>query len=199
MKLLLKSTVIAFVLTVIFSMIPFSAQCKNVSDNVFRLHILANSDSETDQNLKLCVRDKVLEYTECLYKNADNLQNAEQLTKESLQDIANVAQREVLDNGYSYQVKAEVRKIHFDTRCYENVTMPSGDYEALRITIGEGKGHNWWCVMYPSLCVGAATNYEELKDKTTDNEYKMMTDGGYDVQFKVVEYFQNIVNFFHCT
>ena len=199
MKLLLKSAVIAFVLTVIFSMIPFSAQCKNVSDNVFRLHILANSDSETDQNLKLRVRDKVLEYTECLYKNADNLQNAEQLTKESLQDIANVAQREVLDNGYSYQVKAEVRKIHFDTRYYENVTMPSGDYEALRITIGEGKGHNWWCVMYPSLCVGAATNYEELKDKTTDNEYKMMTDGSYDVQFKVVEYFQNIVNFFRCT
>lgn len=199
MKLLLKSAVIAFVLTMIFSMIPFSAQCKNVSDNVFRLHILANSDSETDQNLKLRVRDKVLEYTECLYKNADNLQNAEQLTKESLQDIANVAQREVLDNGYSYQVKAEVRKIHFDTRYYENVTMPSGDYEALRITIGEGKGHNWWCVMYPSLCVGATTNYEELKDKTTDNEYKMMADGGYDVQFKVVEYFQNIVNFFHCT
>ena len=199
MKLLLKSAVIAFVLTVIFSMIPFSAQCKNVSDNVFRLHILANSDSETDQNLKLRVRDKVLEYTECLYKNADNLQNAEQLTKESLQDIANVAQKEVFDNGYSYQVKAEVRKIHFDTRYYENVTMPSGDYEALRITIGEGKGHNWWCVMYPSLCVGAATNYEELKDKTTDNEYKMMTDGGYDVQFKVVEYFQKIVNFFRCT
>ncbi|MCH5298180.1 MAG: stage II sporulation protein R [Ruminococcus sp.] len=197
MKLLFKSFAIAFVLSVIFSMIPFSAQCKNVSDNVFRLHILANSDSESDQNLKLKVRDKVLEYTENLYKSAVDLQNAEQLTKESLQDIANVAQKEVLRNGYSYPVSAEVKKVHFNTRCYDNVTMPSGDYEALRITIGEGKGHNWWCVMYPSLCVGAATNYEELKNKTADDEYRIMTDGGYNIQFKVVEYFQNIVNFFH--
>ncbi len=197
MKLLSKSIVIAFIITVIFSMIPFSAQCKNVSNDVFRLHILANSDAESDQSLKLKVRDKVLKYTESLYKNASNLQDAEQLTKENLQEIANVAQKEVYDNGFSYQVRAEVKKIHFDTRYYENVTMPSGNYEALRITIGEGKGHNWWCVMYPSLCVGAAANYEELKDKTTDDEYRIMTDGGYNVQFKIVEYFQNICNFFH--
>lgn len=199
MKLLFKSFTIAFVITLIFSMIPFSAQCNNVSDNIFRLHILANSDSDSDQNLKLKVRDKILEYTESLYKTATDLNNAERLTKENLQSIVNIAQQVVYDNDYSYRVSAEVTNTHFDTRYYENVTMPSGDYDALRITIGEGKGHNWWCVMYPSLCVGAATNYEELRNKTTYDEYKIMTDGGYNVQFKVVEYFQNLLNFFHCT
>lgn len=196
MKLFLKSLSIAVLLTIIFSMIPFSARCSDVSKEVFRLHILANSDSKKDQSLKLKVRDNVLKYTENLYKSADSLQNAEKLTSEELQNIANIAQKTVYDNGYTYQVKAEIRKMYFDTRYYENVTMPSGTYDALRITIGNGGGHNWWCVMYPSLCVGASTNYEELKEKTTDDEYNLMTSGGYTYKFKIVEYFEKICSFF---
>lgn len=196
MKILLKSICSAMVLCIMFSVIPFSAECTDISGEVFRLHILANSDSKADQDLKLKVRDKVLEYTESLYKNADSLIKAEALTNDNLQSIANVAAREVKRLGYSYPVKAEIKKMYFNTRHYGKVTMPSGIYDALRITIGSGEGHNWWCVMYPSLCVGASTDYNALKDKTTDGQYSIMTDEGYELKFKLVEYFVKISSLF---
>ena len=184
------------ILCIIFSIIPFSAECTDISSEVFRLHILANSDSEADQSLKLKVRDKVLKYTESLYKNADSLSSAQNLTSEKLQAIADVAAREVKRNGYNYQVKAEIKRMYFDTRHYGKITMPSGKYNALRITIGSGKGHNWWCVMYPSMCVGASTDYDSLRSGTTDNQYKIMTDEGYEFKFKIVEYFVKISSLF---
>jgi stage II sporulation protein R len=196
MKILMKSLTVATIITIIFSMIPFSATCKNVSNQVFRLHILANSDSEADQNLKLKVRDAVLEYTESMYKSSDTLQKAEALTAENLQDIANVAQAQVYKSGYNYKVKAQIAKMYFNTRYYDKVTMPSGQYYALRITIGSGEGHNWWCVMYPSLCVGASTDYNSLKEKTSEEEYDLLTKTQYQYKFKVVEIFEKICSFF---
>jgi len=196
MKLLFKSLTVATILSIIFTMIPFSAQCQNVSKEVFRLHILANSDEEYDQTLKLKVRDRVLEYTEQMYKNADSITSAEELTSSNLQKIADVAQAEVVKNGYDYPVKAEICNTYFNTRYYDNVTMPSGNYDALRIIIGEGKGNNWWCVMYPSLCVGASTNYRELEDRVTEDEYKLMTENKCEYKFKIVEYFEKICSFF---
>ncbi|MBR2108971.1 MAG: stage II sporulation protein R [Ruminococcus sp.] len=196
MKLIIKSICLATALCIMFSLIPFSAECTDISNEVFRLHILANSDSKADQELKLKVRDKVLKYTENLYKNADSLIKAETLTDDNLQSIANVAAREVKRNGYSYPVKAEIKKMYFNTRHYGKITMPSGMYNALRITIGSGEGHNWWCVMYPSMCVGVSTDYNALKSKTTDNQYSIMTDEGYEIKFKIVEYFVKISSLF---
>ena len=196
MKNLIKSICISTVLCIIFSMIPFSAQCKNLSNEVFRLHILANSDSKSDQSLKLKVRDKVLKYTKSLYLDAESQVDAQKLTTENLQNIANIAQKEVYDNGYSYPVKAEIKHMFFDTRYYGEVTMPSGFYDALRITIGKGEGHNWWCVMYPSLCIGASTDYNALKEKTTEQEYEVMTNGNYEFKFKAVEYFEKFCSLF---
>lgn len=196
MKLFIKALSAATVICIIFSMIPFSAECSNISDEVFRLHILANSDSKADQELKLIVRDSVLKYTEKLYKNADSLISAEKLTADNLQNIANIAQNEVKRNGYKYKVKAEIRRMYFDTRYYGKVTMPSGFYNALRLTIGKGEGHNWWCVMYPSMCIGASTDYSALKKDTSDNQYKIMTEGGYEFKFKIVEYFVKISSLF---
>ena len=196
MKNLLKSVTAAMVITILFSMIPFFAECSDLSDNVFRLHILANSDSEADQQLKLKVRDSVLRYTEKLYKNADSFAQAENLTKKQLQSIADVAQQTVYDNGYDYRVKAEIKNMYFNTRVYGDVTMPSGFYDALRITIGKGEGHNWWCVMYPSLCVGSSVNYNSLKENTTSSEYNMMTSGGFEFRFKLLEYFQKFCSLF---
>lgn len=196
MKNIIKSVIAAFIITVLFSMIPFFAECADLSDSVFRLHILANSDSEQDQQLKIKVRDRVLEYTEELFKSSESVSQAESLTKKQLQSIANVAQKEVYDNGYDYKVKAEIKNMYFDTRYYGGVTMPSGFYDALRITIGSGSGHNWWCVMYPSLCVGGSTDYNSLKENTTDSEYNMMTSGGYEVRFKLLEYFEKFCSLF---
>lgn len=196
MKIFIKSICSAMILCIMFSVIPFSAECTDISTEVFRLHILANSDSKSDQALKLKVRDKVLEYTDNLYKNADSLIQAETLTNDNLQSIANVAAREVKRNGYSFPVKAQIKRMYFNTRHYGKVTMPSGMYNALRITIGKGEGHNWWCVMYPSMCVGASTDYDALKSKTTDNQYSIMTDEGYELKFKIVEYFVKISSLF---
>ena len=196
MKLFLKAFTVATILTILYTMIPFSAECSSVSNEVFRLHILANSDSDSDQNLKLKVRDAVLDYTKDIYKNADSITNAEKLTDKNLQKIADKSKKVVEKNGYNYSVKAQIKEMYFDTRYYGNITMPSGKYKALRITIGKGEGHNWWCVMYPCVCVGASTNYNSLKENTTDNEYSIMVNGDYKYQFKIVEIFQKICSFF---
>ena len=196
MKNIIKAICAATVISVIISMLPFSARCENLSGKVFRLHILANSDSEADQSLKLKVRDKILEFTESLYTDSGDVYEAQRLTAENLQAIANIAQAEVYKNGYDYPVRAEIRKTRFDTRYYGRVTMPAGEYEALRITIGSGNGHNWWCVMYPALCVGASTNYNSLKENITDDEYKLVTSEEYSYRFFLWECFEKICSLF---
>lgn len=195
-KLLFKSFCCAFVLTIMLTLIPFEASCQEIQQDVFRLHILANSDSEEDQNLKLKVRDEILKYTEDFYKSSNSKEEAIKITAENLQSIANKAKEIVFENGYDYQVKARVADVYFNTRTYENVTMPSGTYKALQIEIGNAEGKNWWCVMYPSLCVGASANYQELKDNMNDNEYNLLTEEKTEYKFKIIEYFEKIKSFF---
>ena len=194
MRLFTKSLCVALILTMLFSVLPFEASCQDIRKDVFRLHILANSDTDKDQNLKLKVRDAVLEYTEKLYKNSNTKEEAEILTSKNLQNIANVAKQVIVDNGYNYNVTCQIEDVYFNTRTYENVTMPSGTYRALQIKIGDAKGKNWWCVMYPSLCVGASTDYKALDDKLNDKEYDTLVNTQY--KFKIVEIYERIVSFF---
>lgn len=191
--LIIKSAVIAFVLTVIYSVIPFQAVCAEIPNDVFRFHILANSDSEEDQTLKLKVRDKVLEKTKILFDTANSKSDAEEFVKANLETIEKIAQNEVYKNGYNYPVKAEVVNMHFDTRYYESYTLPSGMYDALRITIGNAKGHNWWCVMYPSICISTVDEGKDrAKDALSDDEYSVVTDEKVEYKFFIVELFQKI-------
>jgi len=197
MKLLIKSLCIAFVLTVIYSVIPFQTECEQISTEVFRLHILANSDSEEDQALKLKVRDALLEYTDKLFDDAKDRNDAENIAKENLETLQSVAQNTVYKNSCNYTVNAEVVKMYFNTRYYENYTMPAGMYDALRITIGSGKGHNWWCVMYPSICISSAIDNDEKVEKTfSENQQEIVRGNEYEYKFKVVEIFEKIVSFF---
>lgn len=197
MKLLIKSACIAFVLTVIYSVIPFEAQCSELSQDVFRLHILANSDSEADQSLKIKVRDEVLDFTEDLFNSANSKEEAESIISDNLQSISNVAYQTVLDNGYDYVVTAEITNMYFTTRYYEGYTLPSGMYDALRITIGEGEGHNWWCVMYPSICISSAEDKESMaKEALDDDEYNIVCNEQYQYKFKVVEMFEKFCSLF---
>lgn len=197
MKLLIKSACIAFVLTVIYSVIPFEAQCSELSKDVFRLHILANSDSEADQSLKIKVRDSVLEYTEDLFNSASSKDEAESIISDNLQSISNVAYQTVIDNGYSYNVTAEITNMYFTTRYYEGYTLPSGMYDALRITIGEGEGHNWWCVMYPSICISSAEEKDsKAKEALDDYEYEIVRNEQYQYKFKIVEIFEKFCSLF---
>ena len=197
MKLFVKSACIAFVLVVIYSLIPFQAQCDNISNDVFRLHILANSDSDYDQSVKLKVRDKVLEYSKSLFESAKSKEEAESLISQNLDNITRVAQNELKHLGCNHTVQAEIQKMYFTTRYYDSYTLPSGMYDALRITIGSGKGHNWWCVMYPSICVSAASEQDEkAKQVLDDGEYDIIKNEKYSYKFKVVELFEKLCSCF---
>lgn len=197
MKLFIKSICVAFVLTVIFSILPFEAECSEISKETFRLHILANSDTENDQALKIKVRDKVLEYTEELFNNAKSKNEAEKVIAENIQAVNDVAYNEILNNGYTYPVKTEITNMYFTTRYYDNYTLPSGMYDALRVTIGEGKGRNWWCVMYPTICVSPVEEQEEkAKEVFDDKQYDVVTNTKFQYKFKIVEIFEKICSCF---
>ncbi len=197
MKLLIKSACVAFVLSVLFSMLPFEADCREISDEVFRLHILANSDSEEDQALKLRVRDRVLKRGDELFNSAKTKEEAQKLTASHLQELADIAADEIADSGYDYPVRAELTRMYFNTRRYASYTLPAGTYDALRLVIGKGEGHNWWCVMYPSLCVGVASEQDEkARGALTESQYELVTDENTEYRFKLVEIFEKICSLF---
>ena len=182
LSVLEKSLLLGLLLSFLLTMTGFSGQCEAIENQVFRFHVLANSDSQEDQALKLKVRDRVLEYSEGLFQNAQTREEAEALAAAHLQELCQAAQDEVYRQGYDYPVKAEITNMFFDTREYETVTLPAGCYDALRITIGEAEGHNWWCVLYPNLCFTNSTcavvsddGKEELKEALTAEEYEMVT------------------------
>lgn len=191
MKTIEKAIVLSLILSILFSMTSFEGQCENISGKVLRLHILANSDSESDQQLKLKVRDKILEYSKDYLSTAQNKDDAKNLSSNYLESIKDVAQKEVKDQGYNYSVKVELCNMYFSTREYDDITMPAGRYDALRILIGEGKGHNWWCVMFPPICLGAAKEEKPLDSVLNENELGIVENGQeYEIKFKVVEWFE---------
>lgn len=196
MKLLFKSLCCAVILSCLFSMTGFCGACDDIQNEVFRLHILANSDSEDDQNLKLYVRDGLLEYTEQLFKNCKNKEQSKTTALKNIDNIKQKAKNLISEYGYNYSVDVYVTNMGFNTRVYENFTLPAGNYDALRIVIGEGKGHNWWCVLYPALCVPSAKG-NELNSVLNEKEQDIVLESdSYTVKFKIVEIFEDICNFF---
>ena len=169
--------------------------------DVLRLHILANSDSEDDQQLKLAVRDKLLENSDELFGGCDTLDEMKDRAKEKQSEINDIAMSVIYDKGYDYAVSNSVVNMEFDDRTYGDMTMPAGTYDALRVEIGSGQGHNWWCVMYPPLCLPAA---EEVKaDKSKANEYftdkqldMLENHDDYKVRLWCVDFFEKIVSLF---
>lgn len=197
MKTIEKCFLFGLLMTVLLNLTVFSSKCENINNKVFRLHILANSDSEEDQSLKLKVRDEVLKETSPLFANFHNKNDAIDVSRANIEMIKDIAKREIHKNGYDYDVDVQIVNMHFNTRVYGDVTMPAGNYDALRILIGEAKGHNWWCVMFPAMCVSAAEEKQELSDVLTDSEMDLaLGESQYSVQFKVVEYFEAIKEFF---
>ena len=213
MKLILKSVICAFIFACVISMSGFYGVCDDIQNEVFRLHIIANSDSPEDQALKIKVRDEMLSYTSEIFKGCKNKAESINAANTYLEDIKSHAQQIVYENGYNYKVDAYVTNMSFNTRVYDNFTLPAGKYDALRIVIGNGEGKNWWCVMYPSLCVGAArknwwcvlypalcipsAQADDLGNVMNDSEQEIITNADrYEVKFKVVEWFESIFSFF---
>ena len=179
------------VFTVIFTLItPAVAMSEDISTKVFRLHILANSDSEDDQKLKLKVRDKILSVSDKMYNNCATVDHAVNTAKNNIDLFESTAAKVIIDNGYTYPVKAYVTKEYFDTRKYDNFTLPAGEYDSLKIEIGSAKGHNWWCVIFPSVCISGCV--DDFDKSLSNDEIKMITDGKYKYKFKVVEVYEKI-------
>lgn len=180
---------IGFLLTILFTgIVSFAQQCGEIRNDVLRFHILANSDREEDQTLKLSVRDKVLETSQQILGQAASKQDAEQLLKSNLSKLVDAAQLEVKQQGYNYPIRAELVNMYFDTREYDTFTMPAGRYDAIRIIIGSGEGHNWWCVMFPQMCIPAALGGDEDFSSFTEEQINLLqSKPQYEARFAIVE------------
>lgn len=190
---LVRALAAALAVSLVVSLSGFSSQCDDIRTRVLRLHVLANSDSEADQALKLKVRDTITEQAAYLFDGSSDEQEALEQAREKLDVLQAAAQKRVCDEGYDYPVRAEVVRMYFDTREYETVTLPAGMYDALRITIGEAKGRNWWCVVFPPMCVSAAENAAALSDVLEPEQERIVTrPKKYEIRFKTVEWVQSI-------
>ena len=176
------------ILTCLVSMSRFNVSCQKIRGDVLRLHVIADSDSEEDQSLKLKVRDRILSETGDLFLTSTSYEEAVELTNKILPQIIDAAEDEIRANGFDYTVQAKLDYTDFDTRHYEGYTLPAGEYLALNVTIGEGQGRNWWCVMFPSICLSPSL---DLDDKLSEDEIDVIK--GYDnykVKFKLVEWYE---------
>lgn len=171
---------------------PFIKTSESISQEVFRLHILANSDSDEDQSLKLKVRDKILTESESLFINCKNLNDVITTSKNNIDYFEKLANECIKENGYNYETKVYVDKEYFNTREYEKITLPSGVYNALKIEIGEAKGHNWWCVMFPAICLPAVSD-DEINSILNEDEIELINSNNkYEIRFKIVEIYEKI-------
>ncbi len=199
-KALLSAVAIFLSLYYAFSFTLFASACGNLRSEVVRLHILANSDSRSDQQLKLKVRDALLRKNTMLLSDSVTRENAEEYFEMSNDVLLREAERVVRENGFTYKVTISLEEEYFETRQYGELTFPAGEYLSLKVIIGEGKGKNWWCVMFPPLCVGVAEDVTNDKDKTAEylspNEREIISDGKYIFKFKIVEAYEQLKHFF---
>lgn len=171
---------------------PFIKTSEQISDDVFRLHILANSDEEYDQALKLKVRDAVLEKGRDIFINCSSLDEIIEACKDNIGLFEDTAERCVAENGFDYPVKVYVDEEFFNTREYEKITLPSGVYNALKIEIGQAEGHNWWCVMFPAICLSAVCE-DEINEVLDEKESALISKNQkYEIRFKIVEIYERI-------
>lgn len=205
MKKLIKKpifiTIIAFVFFLIFSAYSYASSISSdLSKSVFRLHVIANSDSDEDQSLKLQVRDKLLDYMNSITANVSSKDDAIKIAQDHQKDFQIIAEQTILDKGYSYPVTVEIGNYEFPTKHYGDITLPSGYYDALRVKIGDACGHNWWCVMFPPLCFVDVTSgivpdssKEQLKENMSSEDYSIISNDNSvtEFKFKIVELFKN--------
>lgn len=198
MKKLEISILLSIIFCAVITMCGFSKECENVRGDVFRLHILANSDSREDQELKLKVRDSLLEVSEDIFSAVLSREQAMEKARENMEMLQSAAEKTIAENGYTYEVEIEIGESEFDTRYYEDFTLPAGTYQALKVKIGNAEGKNWWCVMFPQLCLPASGDRADIKEVLTEDEISLITGGEkYEFKFKCVEYYEKIKSFFN--
>lgn len=203
MKVFKRFTILFFLLFIYVLICATSytnAVCKNISDSVFRLHVIANSNSSEDQNLKYLVRDNILKYMNSITKDVSDKKEIIEIVSNNLNNFKQIAQDTVYENGFDYEVTVEIGNFDFPVKTYGDISFPPGNYDALRIKIGNASGENWWCVMFPPLCfidvssgIVPDDSKEILESELSQEEYKLISDSSDDtkIKFKVVELLQN--------
>lgn len=198
-----------FVVLILFCFFVFvsalsyvNAVSENISDSVFRLHVIANSDSKEDQELKYKVRDSVLEYMNKISANCSSKEEVINLAIENSEEFKKIAEKVIKENGYDYDVNIRIGNFDFPTKIYGDISLPAGNYDALRIEIGEAQGQNWWCVMFPPLCFVDVTtgvvpdeSKEVIKENLDEEEYDLVSNKeSTEIKFKfsLIEFFKGI-------
>ena len=186
------SVVLALLICCIANISAFSNQCDGIRNKMLRMHVIANSDSEVDQKLKLKVRDAVLIQGKEIFDGSVTADEAEKKIKPYINLLEKAAQETIFNEGYNYDVKVTVQDEYFRTRTYDNsVTLPAGHYTAVKVVIGEGKGQNWWCIMFPPMCLPAAEAECNINDVLNSNENNIVSNGKrYRFKFKFVEIYE---------
>lgn len=190
MKYYNKIFLAGFLSTLAISALMFTNTSENLSEDLIRMHVVANSDSEYDQRVKLAVKDEVAVYAGEIIENCTNvdeaIENLEAKTQ-SLEAMANA----YLELYYAdYKATVVVEEEYFPTRVYDDFTLPAGNYIALKILLGQAQGENWWCVVYPSLCTGSASDYENLSEA----EETLITNTP-TISFKIYEVYLEVKEF----
>ena len=178
------------------------ARCNGIRENLLRLHVLAHSNSEKDQSLKLKVRDALLTYGRDLLGTNTTKEEAIATVEQNLSTLTQIAQNALKEEGCDLPVSCQIERTYFNTRVYGTVTLPAGEYTALRVVIGQGAGNNWWCVMFPPLCIPAAGEVSEqpgeLEGVLTPGQQDLVENGlKYQVKFKTVEWFEQVKQWFN--
>ncbi len=173
---------------------PFSAACASLRQDTLRLHVQANSNSEEDQALKLMVRDEVLKTAQTLFAGLPDQQAALETARAHLQDFQRAAERVVREEGSNQTVRVYVTNMYFPTTAYEAFTLPAGRYDALRVELGDHAGRNWFCVLYPALCLSAAqpAEYPEAAQQEI-----LENSQGYEVRFAALEAVERLEEWLH--
>lgn len=187
------SVAIALVISVIVSVSGFAVGCRDIRSSAVRLHILANSDSEADQAVKLLVRDALLECGSELFDGSTDTFLVEKRLENEKEKLISVAEKVLRENGFDYGADIILVNEYFSTREYEGFTMPAGRYLALRVILGKGEGHNWWCVMFPPLCLPAASQDVDLEVYFGSNGASIaQSKPKYEIRFKIVDIIESI-------
>ena len=212
-KIRLSILILSLIAIISVMTISISGEVKKIStasedykDKLIRFHVIANSDSDEDQNLKLKVRDAIIDYLQPKLLESESIEESESIIKKEYGELEKISKNIILENGYNYDIQVGIDYSEFPTKQYSNVILPAGEYKALRIIIGEGKGKNWWCVMFPPLCfvdeqkgiIDKDTD-DKLREVLTEEEYELISQktskqmNRVQIKFKIAEIIQNII------
>jgi len=190
------SLLCGLVCAVFLSFSSFNTACDDLRENVLRLHIIANSNSAADQQLKLSIRDRILENSKEIFADADSMDEAIITAKSSIERIEQIANDVISEKNFGYTATAKVKDSYFETREYDNFTLPAGTYKSVVIDVGKAKGKNWWCVIFPEICLPSCSE-ARLTDTVSESSAKIAEDKPkYEMRFKIVEFYEDIKRFF---